>query len=149
MEDLQNRVKDGETNWEQYGDVRAMYYEEFVLFNYTAKAQYAGRWNWFELNGRGLILNAKTGEVVALPFPKFFNWGENGRTTDSPIKFITEKIDGSLGMLYRANGTYRIATRGMFDSEQAIWATRFLHEHFQLDGLEDELTLLFEMIYPE
>jgi RNA ligase len=147
--DLQKLVMSGETNWEQYGDVRALYYGEFVLFNYSAKAQYANRWNWFELNSRGLILDVNTGEVVARPFPKFFNWSEYGRTTDAPLKFITEKIDGSLGILYRTQDGYRIATRGAFDGEQALWATQYLKNNFSLDGLANELTLLFEIVYPE
>src|SRR5688572_4275446 len=109
IEDIQKLVRAGESSWEQYGDVRSLYFEDFVLFNYSAKAQYAGRWNWFELNSRGLILNATTGEVVALPFPKFFNWGELDRTTDATIQYITEKIDGSLGILYRVVDGYRIA----------------------------------------
>lgn len=146
---LQQLVVAGETDWKPYGDVRAIYSGDLVLFNYTTSAQYAGRWNWFELNSRGLILNIKTGEIVALPFPKFFNWGEGGRTTDAPITSITEKIDGSLGILYRADNSYRIATRGMFEGEQALWATNYLNQHFKLDGLEDALTLLFEIIYPE
>lgn len=148
IEDIQNLIRAGNTDWQQYGDVRSLYFEDFVLLNYSAKAQYAGRWNWFELNSRGLILNTKTGEVVALPFPKFFNWGELDRTTDAAIHYITEKIDGSLGILYRAADGYRIATRGAFESEQALWATHYLKQHFSLDGLADELTLLFEIIYP-
>ena len=118
------------------------------MFNYTALAQYNERWNWFELNSRGLILDCKTGEVIALPFPKFFNWGEGGRTTIAPIQSITEKIDGSLGILYRETGAFKIATRGAFNSEQALWATAFLNSHFDLSGLEVELTLLFEIVYP-
>jgi RNA ligase len=148
MAALKALVLAGETNWKQYGEVYAAYSNDLVLFNYTALAQYSERWNWFELNSRGLILNNKTGEVVALPFPKFFNWGESGRTTNAPIQSITEKIDGSLGILYRLNNEYRIATRGAFESEQALWGTQYLNSHFDLTGLESNLTLLFEIVYP-
>lgn len=58
-------------------------------------------------------------------------------------------VHNSLGILYRRNGEYRISTRGNFHSDQAVWATNFLHAHYNLDGLPDELTLLFEIIYPE
>jgi len=34
-----------------------------------------------------------------------------GQTTDAPILTVTEKLDGSLSILYRENG-YRVATRG-------------------------------------
>ncbi|MBA3873435.1 MAG: T4 RnlA family RNA ligase [Anaerolineae bacterium] len=145
---MQQLVLSSEIDWRLYGDVYAAYAGDLVLFNYTALAQYNNRWNWFELNSRGLILNHKTGEVVALPFPKFFNWGEGERTTNAPIQSITEKIDGSLGILYRFQDEFRIATRGAFNSEQAIWATDYLSSHFNLEGLETELTLLFEIIYP-
>ena len=52
--------------------------------------------------------------------------------------------------LYRLNGEYRIATRGAFHSEQAEWATDFLHEHYTLAlaELPDELTLIGEILYP-
>lgn len=138
----------GESDWKVYGDVRAVIDGDLILFNYTALAQYSDRWNWFELNSRGLILDIKTGEVVALPFPKFFNWGEGEKITDAPIQSITEKIDGSLGILYRKNDEFRIATRGAFNSEQARWATEYLNTHFDLSGLEANLTLLFEIVYP-
>jgi hypothetical protein len=42
MEHLKALVVQGETNWEQYGDVRAVCHDGLVLLNYTAKAQFAG-----------------------------------------------------------------------------------------------------------
>lgn len=144
--DLQWLVRTGETDWKQYGEVNAAYYEGMVLFNYSQTAQFAGRWNYFERIARGLILDAYSGEVIARPFDKFFNWGE--RENYTPVLNITEKLDGSLGILYRHQGQYRIATRGSFTSSQALWATWFLNTHHKLDGLDDDLTLLFEIIYP-
>src|SRR5687767_12047572 len=132
MEQLQALVKAGETNWAQYGDVRAVYHEGLVLFNYTQQAQYAGRWNWFEQQSRGLILNAVTGEIVARPFPKFFNLGERTPAPNATIDYITEKWDGSLGILYRHNGQFKIATRGSFTGEQAVWATDYFQRIRQL-----------------
>lgn len=148
LADLQWLVRTGETNWKQYGEVNATYYDGMVLFNYSAVAQFANRWNYFERISRGLILDALTGEVIARPFDKFFNWDAN-HTNETQIVDITEKLDGSLGILYRHKGQYRIATRGSFASEQAQWATRFLNDNYGLAGLDDDLTLLFEIIYPE
>jgi RNA ligase len=119
-----------------------------LLFKYTAKAQYGGRWNFFERVSRGLIVNCATGEIVARPFDKFYNWLEQGRTAGGHIVTITEKLDGSLGILFRVDDGYRIATRGAFRSEQAEWATRFLIANYDLRDLPNELTLLFEIIYP-
>lgn len=135
-------------DWKSLGNVNVIEKGDLLLFNYTNKAIYEGGWNQFELVSRGLIINRVTGEIVARPFDKFFNWGEGGRMTDVPIHTVTEKIDGSLGILYRLEGQYRIATRGSFDSDQAIWATEFLNKHHDLTSLADNWTLLFEIVYP-
>jgi RNA ligase len=113
---------------------------------------------------RGLIVRGNwmhpDAEVVARPFPKFANLGECDGVVfdrvpeDRPFD-VTVKLDGSLGILYRApDGQPAIATRGSFTSEQALWAT----EHWRQEYLsswrdpyiphEGRLTLLFEIIYP-
>ena len=151
MSDLQDLVRGGFTDWEKFGNVRAVYKDGMVLFNYTNAAQYEGRWNWFERVSRGLILDEATGEVIARPFDKFWNWGEGGRkaTWEHHIVTVTEKIDGSLGILYRDNGMHKIATRGSFDSEQAVWATYHLTGYYDMCRLPPEFTLLFEIVYPD
>ena len=160
MEDLQHLVRSGETDWEQYGDVETKEKDGLILFNYTIGATMAHRWNWFERNSRGLILNKTTGEVVALPFEKVFNYGEFYESIPQPVftdvSRVTEKMDGSLGILYRprvrvGGRQYAIATRGAFESDQAKWATeRLYYKHNMLSAiLPEECTLLFEIIYPE
>lgn len=146
--DIQKLVVAGFTDWKSYGHVSVLAKDDLLLFNYTAKAQYEGRWNFFELVSRGLIIS-KSGEVVARSFDKFFNWGEPRRRAAGHIVTVTEKMDGSLGILYRTSDGYKITTRGNFDSEQALWATEFLHKAgYDLSSLPNELTLLFEIIYP-
>lgn len=149
ISDIQQLAKSGFTEWKNLGDVSVEREGDLLIFNYTAKAQYEGRWNFFERVSRGLIVHAATGEIVARAFDKFFNWLQDGQTSNARILSITEKMDGSLGILYRLNGEYRISTRGSFHSDQAVWATKFIHARTRLNGLPDELTLLFEIIYPE
>lgn len=151
IDDLTKLVVAGETNWKQYGEVTTDTLFDLILFNYTPAAIYEGRWNFFEQISRGLIINRVTGEVVAWPFDKFFNWMEGGRKAKGHIMSITEKVDGSLGILYRNPGTGKpcIATRGSFKSDQAFWATNYLQRHYDLSDLPDNLTLLFEIIYPD
>jgi len=149
IEQIQGLAKQGFTEWKRFGDVSVEHDGDLLIFNYTARAQYEGRWNFFERVSRGLIINAVTGEIVARAFDKFYNWMQGGQKANGHIVSITEKMDGSLGILYRVNDKYKISTRGSFHSNQAEWATKFLHEHYQLDGLPNELTLLFEIIYPE
>ena len=152
MGDLQALVRKGFTDWERFGNVRAVYNDGMVLFNYTHAAQHEGCWNWFEQVSRGLILDAENGEVIARPFDKFWNWNERGRTTDARLVSVTEKMDGSLGILYRIGHPYyqyAIATRGSFDSEQAKWASTELAIGHDIEDLPHRFTLLFEIIYPE
>ena len=146
-------------DWGIYGHVNTKTEGDYVLFNYSAEAQYENRWNNFELMSRGLIIDRKRLKVMARPFDKFFNWGERGRITDSPIDYVMEKMDGSLGICWfdptfewlGEIGNWRITTRGSFESEQAQWATAFLHANYghRLQFLNSDATYLFEIIYPE
>jgi RNA ligase len=148
IEDIQGLATQGFDNWLEYGDVHVAERGDLLLFDYTTAAHIANRWNFFERVCRGLILNRRTGEVVARPFDKFFYWLD-GHKARGHIVTVTEKVDGSLGILYRHKGEYHIATKGSFFSPQARWATAFLREHYDLSGLPDELTLLFEIVYPD
>jgi len=109
-------------------------------------------WNDLTLNSRGIILNRKTGEVVAQPFPKFFNMDQTQETQERNLPWgggfrLFDKEDGWFGILYRHDDQHKIATRGSFKSTGAIWATKFLKQ-YDLSGLPDEVTLLFELICP-
>jgi RNA ligase len=146
IQDIIGLVAQGFNDRSQYGDVKVIEQNGIYLFNYTNAAQYANRWNFFETVSRGLIVN-KT-EVVARPFDKFFNFGEFGKYPTGHLVSVTDKVDGSLGILYRDNGC-KIATRGSFTSDQALWATEYLNENWNLSELPYELTMLFEIVYPD
>lgn len=117
------------------------------IYNYTEKTQFEKHWTPETLACRGLILDA-IGGVRARPFPKFFNYGtpEVGELPAEPFT-VTEKVDGSLGILYWLGGEPHIATRGSFTSEQAIEGTKMLRE--RTIGVEPGTTPLFEIVYPE
>lgn len=138
-------------DWSEFGDVNTKRQGSLILFTYSRACNSKPRseWNFFERVSRGLILDVSTLEVVARPFDKFWNWiPEQGEMTTAEIKEITEKMDGSLGILYRENGELKIATKGSFTSDQALWATEKLKE-FNLSDLPNSLTLMFEIIYPD
>src|ERR1700674_1531745 len=90
-----------------------------LIVNYTPRVQFGRLWDAVTMACRGLVLRVdqpwpdsrRIEEVVALPFAKFFNVGETGAWPSSPVTEITEKLDGALGILYRLNGEYAIATR--------------------------------------
>jgi len=73
---------------------------DLFIYNYTAKAQYDRVWNEITLQCRGLILDA-SGNIIARPFPKFFNLGEMEDQVIPALPFdVFEKMDGSLGITY-------------------------------------------------
>ncbi|AYR01581.1 RNA ligase [Arthrobacter phage Seahorse] len=121
------------------------------LYNYTELAQYQKAWNDVTRNCRGLIVHRETGEVVARPFPKFFNHSEDLHPDfdlSEPVT-VTDKLDGSLGIIYPAgDGGYAVATRGSFTSEQAIHATQMLRTKYPDWAPPAGWTALFEIIYP-
>jgi len=124
-------------------------YADLYIYNYTQKAQYNTYWLPEILMSRGLIVDGQ-GYIKARPFRKFFNYGEMMPRQDTQIVEATEKCDGSLGVTFWIDDLPYIATRGSFVSDQAIWATQWLRDHNQtFDGLDRNLTLLFEIIYPE
>lgn len=122
------------------------------IFNYTQKCQYAGAWDPVTMACRGLILNVQNGEIIARPFGKFFNYQEHlekGLPIPANEPFtIHEKLDGSLGILYELHGKPWIATRGSFQSEQALWATTWWREHVGIMPQAPNETALFEIIVP-
>jgi T4 RnlA family RNA ligase len=124
---------------------------DLFIYNYTQSAQYNRVWNEVTLMCRGLIMDASL-NIMARPFPKFFNLGEyeDQVIPDSDFE-VYEKMDGSLGILYWSDDKPMIATRGSFTSEQAVKATELLQSKYAhiLNQISKEKTYLFEIIYPE
>jgi len=121
------------------------------IYNYTAAAQYERYWDEVTLNCRGLILDEDM-NIVARPFPKFFNLGENEHQIIPNEPFdVYDKMDGSLGILYWINDQPFIATSGSYTSEQSVIATKMLYNKYKLSitQLDKNSTYLFEIIYPE
>lgn len=128
-------------------------FPELRIFEYTAKAMFDREWNSVTMKTRGLIVNWETGDVLARPFDKFFNYGEPSQLHQIRLEpndevEVYDKMDGSLGILYRRpDGFLAIATKGSFHSEQAEWATKEIRKYMTTHFREDEMTWLFEIIY--
>lgn len=82
---------------------------------------------------RGLTLHTETLEVVARAFPRFFNLGEN---PDEHRRFrfdnceATSKEDGSLLLLYKFDGKWRINSRNGFGDGQMEWSGKTWEQGF-------------------
>ena len=147
------------------------------IYNYSRECQYNGNWDRYTLACRGLILDTE-GNVIAKPFPKFFNYEEikddkyahcegcrrvgmincahpeecGGWEMRSviPNEFfeVYEKMDGSLGIIFHYESEWHMATRGSFTSEQAIKGKEML-DKLNKTALIPGYTYLVEIIYPE
>lgn len=119
------------------------------LYCYTHIAQYDAVWDDATMRCRGLITHGD--EIVARPWPKFFSYEQHfnvWKRLPQGNARVTEKLDGSLGIMYRhpLTGRPQIATKGSFASDQAQWATKWLsRQRIEFDATN---TYLFEIIYP-
>jgi RNA ligase len=134
-------------------------YEPLRIFNYTEKAQFDGVWNNSTMTCRGLIVDF-AGNVVARPFRKFWSIDQSESPNVPNIPWdesyrVFDKVDGSMGITYPTmDGSYAIATRGSFTSEQALHATKMWKERYAdlIDpwlGKHPIWSLIFEIVYPE
>jgi hypothetical protein len=107
---------------------------------------------------RGIILDRDASwSVVARPFDRFFNWGENVTEVNFDwSSFVAqEKIDGSLMILYNYLGKWNVATKGSPDANGTIgdnsftfaelfWET-FKQQMYSVSDLDPRNTYMFEL----
>lgn len=121
-----------------------------VLLNYTEECQFQGAWDDVTRHCRGLMVDTDTWEIAALPFQKFFNLNEKAESALDVLPVepfaVFEKLDGSLGITYRRGDAIALATRGAFDSEQALQGTALLNQQINTAHIPPHLTCLFEII---
>lgn len=129
-----------------------------AIYNYTHLAQNTpGIWGDGTIDWcRGLIVDDNN-NVIARPFKKFHNLNTPSipETLEANLPKTTptilEKLDGSLGILWRFEDKWGIATRGSFTSPQALWATEYVKRGIENNRLNisfpGNVTPLFEIIY--
>lgn len=133
---------------------------DLTLWVYDNSCVFEQKWNEVTKQARGLITGPYW-EIVALPFPKTFlvdiheaaaSDSEDRPTYVDPLPKgpfrVTTKVDGSLAIIFWFEGKWRVATKGSFFSDHAIWGQAYLDAR-NTDGLDRSLTYLAEMIIPE
>lgn len=120
------------------------------LYNYTEHCQFEKKWDDITLQCRGLVVDDQD-NIVARPFKKFFNYEEYTGTLPEGTPEIIEKVDGSLGIVFHYGGTWHVATRGSFASEQAEHASQLLVQKYNdlFKSVPKDFTHLFEIVYPQ
>ena len=128
--------------------------DDLFIYNYTDECVFSKAWDEYTTICRGLVVNS-SGEIIAKPLKKFFNINETEETMERnlPVEIpeVSEKIDGSLIILYKYNDNYMFSTRGIFDSVQAVMAKKIFEKKYNYDGLSKYkgFTFCFEVVYPE
>lgn len=137
--ELDNAVRNGYVRTSSIGDL--------TLYCYTEAAVYDRAWTPAIMQARGIIFDTND-NVVARPFPKFFNVGEMGiAIPDLPFETF-EKLDGSLIIIYWHNDKWNCATKGSLNSVQAQWAQVELSK-MDISWMQRGVTYLAEAIYHE
>lgn len=136
----------------QEGYLRKCEKDDLILYGYTDACTFDRHWNEYTRNARGIIFNKNTQQIVAKPFPKFFNLGEleEAFITNLPKEsyMVQEKLDGSLGIIFYHNNQWQICTRGSFYSEQAVKGAELLSK-YNMKYIPPNFTLLVEIVYPD
>ena len=145
-----------------------------VCFRYTEETAAKADWDDVTLNARGIVFEKATGNIVARPYTKFFNYHElftegelqsktrqalehAGLPTkpEGRISYVLDKIDGSLGVGFFYDGEWYVSTQGNFTSPQALFATDWLRKHLAMARekypdhmiLDPNYTTLFEITW--
>jgi len=135
------------------------------ILNYTQKVQFERLWDDVTMSCRGMVVDG-SGNIVARPFRKFFNVEEHEDcdflpTVPKDTSFQAfEKMDGSLGILFNYKSEWIFASRGSFESDQAIKGREILDKKGNVasddatkktlwDIMSKDNTYVFEIIYPE
>jgi len=134
--------------------VVAPYNSDLELYCYTQRAVIDREWDEVTRIARGLVLDTARKQIAALPFPKFFNYGEredDSRLVGEAIESVTEKIDGSLVIAFfdTRYQTWRTATKGSFTSPQAERGLLEMKRASPIGAYDRGVTYLFEVVYPE
>lgn len=126
---------------------------DLFIYNYTARCKKDRIWDEITFWCRGLITDSNN-NIKYRPIKKFFEIEQMykffiPKATDNFQLF--EKKDGALGILYWIDGTPHIATRGSFNSLQAINGTRILYTKYfgEIHKLKSTYTYFFEIVYPK
>ena len=121
-------------------------------YKYSKLAGALRNWNNTTCRTRGLVTD-ETNTIIARGYNKFFNLSEVQNfgveiNLDEP-GLIMDKLDGSLGLVYKHNNTWRVSTAGSLTSDQAIHATNVMNERYANTEFTPGKTMLVEIIYPD
>jgi hypothetical protein len=143
---------------ENYG-ISYNFYEDLVCLNYSQIDSV--KTDPIVMECRGLILEKDTWEVIALPFTRFFNYGEALHITKNfniEQAIYTEKLDGTLLTVFYYKGKWLFSTRSLIENDKKIGTSDITIKQLYYKiinrytnffvKLATEYTYTFEMVSP-
>lgn len=159
---LQAHIEKGELivneGWGERQGLKLVTYSKTYQYEHNSVA-----WDPLVRHCRGIIFDATDDyKIVALPFSKFFNYGEGDihyPSAGADITRVYEKMDGSLGICFIWRGKWHLTTRGSLNSDIGVVGQKLLDCILTREtaGVWDETpgveldtcrTYLFEIIDP-
>lgn len=143
---------------ERYIDVKKHPDLDLWIYNYSRHCQYDANWTNETLQCRGLIVD-RDKNVVGQCIPKFWSydqllsfrshtWASHIlRKIDTEPFTVQDKADGSCGFICNYKGNLVTATRGSFNSDQAIKLREILDNKYPDFTLAEGYTLIGEIIF--
>lgn len=120
----------------------------FATYKYARKVMFENLWTPELMECRGHTYDIRNGNIVTLPFPKFFAYGENGTWKDTPLSetvLAYKKINGYMAAAAIYEGEYVVSTTGSTKSEYVQWAREALKYAY----IPPDATVLFEICVPQ
>lgn len=114
--------------------------------------------NGIAKNFRGVIFEEETGEMLSLPFHKFFNLNQREEFSFEKFKErkakIFEKMDGSMVQFFKYKGNLQSSTRMSNETRQSTTGLKLALENKRLkesieDSIDNGLTPIFELVSPK
>lgn len=131
--------------------VSAQHHDKFPLdiYTYGRACVHDNKWDTVTQKCRGIVVNRETGDIVARPFEKFFNFGDTvyggdmARVEEMGQPTVWEKVDGFLCTGYQWGGKWYCASKGSFHSPHAKWASAKI-QALDMSSLAAGVTPVFE-----
>ncbi len=127
-------------------------YDGLMIASYSGVTEMGNLWEGYPVlrHFRGLIVD-REGRIVARPFEKTHKAGD-----EIPLEklgFVPEKIfekaNGSLGVVYFWNGSWRVATKFSFENSGYTKPALDMLSRMNVAALDRTKTHLFEIILPD
>lgn len=130
------------------------------IYNYSRMCQYDSVWDNETLQCRGLIVD-KAKNIVGKCLNKFWSYDQllsfRSHTWASHILrkigkepfTVQDKVDGSMGIVTSYQGNLITATRGSFNSVQAIKLREIIQNKYSNYNISEDITLSGEVVFPE